>query len=137
LREYVAEGATIVTTEANRAFFDAIARADHTLLPDALSRAPRAASFLVVEDERRFAQGIVVKNVRSPHAADMYVVYLPGERLVFQSDLYNWPDRAVTDSTVDLVNRIDELGWDVDRVISSHGGIADLAKIRREIREFK
>ncbi len=137
IREYVAEGATIVTTTGNRPFFDSIVNTRYTIQLDRLARSPAVPKYLIVDSDRNFGNRVTVRNAGNPHAKDMYLVYLPNEKLVFQSDLYNWPDRAVTDSTVDMLAKIDQFGWDVVNVISSHGGTVPMAQIRDEVAAFK
>jgi hypothetical protein len=67
----------------------------------------------------------------------MYLVHLPKEKLFFQSDLYNWGNNAVTDSTVDMVGKIAKFNWEVETMISSHGGIVPYKQVLDEVKEFK
>jgi len=138
-RPYIAEGAKIITTAKNRNFFEEMAKAEFTISPDVLSQAPKMPDFMFVEDSHTFEVEpiVIVRNIKSVHAEDMYLVHLPKEKLIFQSDLYNWPTNAVTDSTVDMVEKIEKYGWQVETMISSHGGIIQYQQIKGEVKEFK
>ena len=58
VRAFVAEGVSIITHEMNRRFYEqAVLKNPHTLAPDALSRAPRAASFVWVNDKYVLTDG--------------------------------------------------------------------------------
>lgn len=137
VRPYIAEGARIITTTRNRDFFEQMAAARHTLAPDALSTKPQKPDFLFVDDKKTIDDGehsVEIVNIGSPHAEDMYLIYLPAEKIVFQSDLYNWADNAVTEATVDMVAKIEKLGWQVDTVIGSHSGAVPYQQIRDEVK---
>jgi glyoxylase-like metal-dependent hydrolase (beta-lactamase superfamily II)/outer membrane lipoprotein-sorting protein len=138
-RPYIAEGAKIITTAKNRSFFEQMAKAEFTITPDVLSNAPKIPDFMFVEDAHKFEdeQPVVIRNIKSVHAEDMYLVYLPKEKLFFQSDLYNWGNNAVTDSTVDMVGKIAKFNWEVETMISSHGGIVPYKQVLDEVKEFK
>ena len=116
-----------------------MAKAEFTITPDILSQNPKMPDFMFVEDSHKFEDEpiVIIRNIKSVHAEDMYLVYLPNEKLVFQSDLYNSPDKAVTDSTVDMVEKIEKYGWQVETMISSHGGIIPYQQIKDEVKEFK
>ena len=52
LRSYIANGVTVVTTPANRKFFERMAASSFTLNPDDQTRAPRKPAFNFVTDKR-------------------------------------------------------------------------------------
>lgn len=138
-RPYIAEGAKIITTAKNRSFFEHMAKAEFTISPDVLSSSPKMPDFMFVEDSQKFEDEItvVIRNIKSVHAEDMYLVYLPKEKLFFQSDLYNWGNNAVTDSTVDMVEKITKFNWEVETMISSHGGIVPYKQVLEEMKGYK
>jgi Metallo-beta-lactamase superfamily len=57
LRTYVDEGATIVTHEMNRSFYDLTFRAPHTLNPDRLEQSKKAAVFETFTDKLTLSDG--------------------------------------------------------------------------------
>ncbi|MCA1617956.1 MAG: MBL fold metallo-hydrolase [Acidobacteria bacterium] len=132
LRSYIAGGVTVVTTPANRKYFERMASSNFTLAPDDQTRAPRPAQFEFVRDRKRvFADGKQTLEVidigPSPHAEEMLVAYLPKEKLIFQGDLVNLPNSGrylpstVNDTTVHFFDWVTKQGLDVSRVAAVHG----------------
>ena len=132
LRSYVAEGVTVVTTPANRAYFERMAASTFTLAPDDQTRAPRRPLFEFVTGGRRvFTEGAQTLELidigPSPHAREMLVAYLPKEKLIFQGDLVNLPasgrylPSTVNETTVHFFDWVTRMGLDVKRVAAVHG----------------
>lgn len=75
----------------------------------------------------------------NPHAAEMLIVYLPKERLLFEGDLLDI-DGSVTvpaiggDDTRALARRIEELGLDVTMVVPVHGRVGTLNDLRQALK---
>src|SRR5208282_4983982 len=95
LRTYVAQGATIVTHETNKPFFERVWARPRTLAPDLLSKTPRPATFETVSDKKVMTDGnktieIYFMKGTSHNVANM-LVYMPKEGLVFWGDGYNPP----------------------------------------------
>jgi len=94
LRYFVAAGAEIVVQASTRAFFDErVFGASCTVLPDELAAHPRAARITTVPDLGSIrlddpTNPVEVYAIRSSHADDMVVAYLPRQRALFNSDLY-------------------------------------------------
>jgi glyoxylase-like metal-dependent hydrolase (beta-lactamase superfamily II) len=141
IRSFFAEGAKIITTAANKNFFEKFAKAEYLIGPDQFSRQPKTPDFMFVEKNQKFeyADGTVeiYKLEKNSHAKDLYIVYLPKEKLLFQSDLYNWQKNAVTTATVEFVEEVEKLGLNVETMISSHGGIVPYKQVLDEVKEFK
>ncbi|MEW6125844.1 MAG: MBL fold metallo-hydrolase [Acidobacteriota bacterium] len=140
IRPYIAEGAKILTTQRNRRFFEQMAKAEYTLAPDVFSSKPKNPDFMFIENQQTFSDGdhaVEIYNLNSPHAQDMYVVYLPKEKLLFQADLYNWATDATNEATVDMVEKIEKLGWQVETVIGSHSGSVPYQQIKDEVAAFR
>jgi glyoxylase-like metal-dependent hydrolase (beta-lactamase superfamily II) len=144
LRSYVAEGVTVVTTPANRKYFERMADSTFTLSPDDQTRAPRKPLFEFVNGGRRvFTDGRQTLEVLdigpSPHAQEMLVVYLPKEKLVFQGDLVNLPlsgkylPTTVNDTTLHFYNWITQSGLDIQRIAAVHGPSTTLADLRAAV----
>jgi glyoxylase-like metal-dependent hydrolase (beta-lactamase superfamily II) len=131
LRAFAAEGATIVTQAANVEFLaDALAR-PRTLRPDALARAPRPIRFLPVEDTLTLEGGgreIVLHRLQgTDHSDGMLVAWLPRQRALVEADVFTPPARARTVApasinpyNVQLLDNIERLGLDVERLIPTH-----------------
>lgn len=141
IRSFIAEGSKIITTPRNQNFFEKFAKAEYVIGPDQLSRQPKSPDFMFVEKNQKFdyPDGTVeiYKLEKNSHAKDLYVVYLPKEKLLFQSDLYNWQKNGVTVATVEFVEEIEKLGWQVETVIGSHSGAVPYQQIKDEVTAFK
>ena len=139
LRTYVAQSATVVTHEANHAFYDDVVFHPGTraLEPDLLSsRMPwfapnRVPSYeLVGDDGHTLTDGERVVNIypvlRLGHVGTMLIVHLPAERILINADLYSPPAPgadapAVTPNMRSLAHNIEQLGLDVARHVGVHG----------------
>src|SRR6201999_3766728 len=51
IRTYVAEGATVITSEMNKDYYEQAWKAPRTLAPDQLSQNPKKATFVTVKDK--------------------------------------------------------------------------------------
>ncbi len=97
-RAFIAEGATLLTTPGNRAFFERMAAATHALVPDRLAREPRPLKLetfgarRVVTDGERTVE--LINTGANPHTAEGVVVHLPRERVVYQGDLFYFDGEA-------------------------------------------
>ena len=138
LRTYVAQSATVITHEANHAFYNNVFFHPGTrmLEPDILSgRMPwfasnRIPTFELVGEEYTLTDGERTMNVypvlRLGHAGTMLIVHLPAERILINADLYSPPASgadppAVTASMRSLAQNIEQLGLHVTRHVGIHG----------------
>ncbi|HKR37000.1 MAG TPA: MBL fold metallo-hydrolase [Steroidobacteraceae bacterium] len=138
LRSFIAEGATVVTTQANREVVEAMAAAPQL---DRLAKNPRKPEFLFVQRGKR----VITDGSRTlelldigpnPHAREMVIAYLPKERIVFQGDLFFIPpnDAAAGPpqaSTVSFAKKLQELRLGVDRIASVHGRTTTMDELNR------
>jgi glyoxylase-like metal-dependent hydrolase (beta-lactamase superfamily II) len=145
LRAFVAEGSTIVTHEMNRRFYEQVVlRAPRTLAPDLLVRNPRAATFMWVNDKQVITDGertLEVYHVPNGHAANLLMSYLPREKLLIITDIFNDfgeprpndpPPGIVSPYYAALGERIRQLKLDVERIAPSHGkGVVPAAVLTR------
>ena len=129
LRNFIAEGSTIVTTRDAVAPIRALAHAPASnLLPDTLSRAPKEPVIETVDRDRVFRDAhheVRLYQVGpSPHVAQILVGYLPKERILFEGDLLDIPDGqpiAGGDDTRDFAAKVRALGLAFDRIVPVHG----------------
>jgi glyoxylase-like metal-dependent hydrolase (beta-lactamase superfamily II) len=140
LRAAIAEGLTVITQSKNKAFVDSLARRQRTIVPDALSAAPRPAQVqgvatkLVLSDSVRTVE---IHSIRgSPHAETLLMVYLPTEKLLIEADVYTPPaaDAATPPRApfaANLVENIDRLGLQVDYIVPLHGRVVPMADLRK------
>lgn len=141
LRTYVAEGATIVTAEANRGFYETAWAAPRTLEPDALAKAPKAARFQTFRDKLVLGDGsraIELHQIAGNGHNDAFaLIYLPHSKILIQADAYtplaaNAPRPAnLNPFTVNLHQNVERLKLDVAQVAALHGpGVVTVADLR-------
>lgn len=140
LRMYVAAGATIVTHEQNRAWFEQALSAPRTLNP---LRRPQAASrsrFLTVGDRGELTDGQRVLELHvitgNRQAAGMLMVSLPNERLLFEADVWTPPpgDQRLDPAWLPLARALHDsirrLNLQVDRILPNHNRSSDVQRGR-------
>jgi glyoxylase-like metal-dependent hydrolase (beta-lactamase superfamily II) len=135
IRAAIAAGLSIVTHTGNKAFFEAMGRRPHTILPDTLARSPKAVSVTTVDDELILNDGpapVAIYHVAgNPHSDTMLMVHIPSERVLIEVDAFS-PGAAVHPYAANLLENITRRNLRVERIVSLHGGIApfaDLAKV--------
>ena len=145
LRTYVAQGATVVTHEMNRPFFEQVWARPRTIVPDLLSQSPKPATFETVADKKVMADGTQTLELyhlkESRHNSATLIAYLPRERLIYWGDGYNPPagddprDPARTpEYGIDLYRNITQLNLVVERIAPAHGaGARPFDNLRKAI----
>jgi len=131
LRTFVAEGATVVTHQINRAYYEKTFSAPHTLNPDKLAAAKRKPAFETMTERKVMTDGnhvIELHHLRSSgHNEGLIVAYLPKQKILVEADAYNPPAQpnAPTPSPLspyntNLVENIERLKLDVATIIPVH-----------------
>ncbi len=138
-RAYIAEGATVVAPPGNKAYLERVAAAPYRMRPDALARNPRPAKIETLSNRKRVIgdgeRTIELYEVGPLHCREMVIAYLPKEKILFQSDLFNpitvdgpepiahdAPFHGVyDDNPAKLYAKLRELGLDVRTIAGSHG----------------
>lgn len=144
LRTYVAEGATIVTAQANKAYYQKVWAAPHTLNPDQLAQNKKAAKFEtftgkhVLSDGQRKIEIFPISG--NTHNDAFALVYLPAEKILIEADAYNPtpagvpPPSTPNPYSVNLYENIQKLKLDVQTIAGLHGSKAvTLADLRTAI----
>jgi len=139
LRTAVAEGATLVTSELARPYFEQVLANPNRLSPDAMEKSGRKASLTGVPGQRRFTDGDRVVDVHfiegSVHARGFMMVYLPREKLLIEADAFTpGPPGAPPPATpnalhVNLVQNIERLNLQVDRILPLHGRVVPVSEL--------
>ena len=144
LRTYVAEGATVVTHESNKPFFEKTFQAPATLEPDAQSKAQKPATFQTVSDKWVLTDGKqrieVYATQGDAHSDELLVAYLPGPRVLVEADAYSPgppntpPPSPAPPNAVNLYNNIQRLKLNVATIAPIHGrGPVPMAEFRKFI----
>ena len=131
LRAFVAEGATIVTHESNRAYFERILAAPHTLNPDKLAQAKKKPSFETMTDKKVLTDGVhtieLYQQQGNFHADGLIFAYLPKEKVLLEADSFNPPadpnfttPAVINMNSVNLLDNIQRLKLDVQTFVPVH-----------------
>ena len=138
IARYAAAGATIVTTPANRRYFERMAAARTTLGADVPPVAADRVRIETVSGKKRvFTDGSRTLEVHdigpSPHANEMLVAWIPDEGILHQADLISAPPNgAVTrgannDTTMHLATWVQGRGLTVKMFSGAHSSLANPA----------
>lgn len=141
LRTYVDEGATIVTHQANRPYYEQAWAAPRTLGPDRLSQSKKAARFETVSDKHVLTDGrrsIEVHHLAgNGHNDGFLMVYLPAEKILIEVDAWAPtpanvpPPSPPSPFAVNLHEHIQRLKLDVRQIAALHGPrVATLADLQ-------
>lgn len=141
LREYIAEGATVVVPPGNKAFVERIAGSKFTLKPDALALNPRHPAVETFGKKRVFTDGKRTVELHSvgptSHVRDMVMFYFPGEKILFQGDMFSPLDEGglppVIEINHELVKKVEELGLDVEMLVAVHSGAVAWKEFRQTV----
>ncbi len=132
LRAFVAEGATIVTYQSNKPFYEKIVKYPHTLVPDKLSQMNPQPKLKIetVGEKKVMTDGehqIDIYHLQgSTHDEGMLIVYLPKQKVLIEADEFNVGQaNAPTPAQINpyqtnLLANIERLKLDVDRIIPIH-----------------
>lgn len=138
-REYVAEGATIVTTADTKRSLEKAVAVESSLLPK-VSRGNKLTieaigKKRVFQDDKHVVELYDIGP--NPHANEILVAYLPKEKILFQADLLNpAPNGAIPiaqDATVSFAENLQRLGLAVEKIYGVHGRFATLEELRTSV----
>jgi glyoxylase-like metal-dependent hydrolase (beta-lactamase superfamily II) len=148
VRGFVAEGATVITDDKNRNFYQRVVLApqSRTLQPDRLSTRPFAPTgpgnlaLQTFTDRYTISDGnqtIELYHVEGlNHSDNMAIVYLPKEKIVINADLYGPPAAGgnlpnVNANSVALFRNLKRLKLDVAQHVPIHGNPGPNADFER------
>lgn len=154
VRAFISEGARVITTPGNVSYLSRIANAPFSFAPDLLARKPREMKIetfsggkRIIKDDNQTVEIYEIGPIN--HSNEMLMIYLPKEKILFQSDLFN-PIKPGIVSTEDdpyhginakdsesLLNSIRKLGLDVEKIAGSHGRISTMAELIEEVEKNK
>ena len=132
LREYVAEGITVITHESNKAFLEAAWARPRTIEDTApTSNKPvieTAGDKRVLSDKTRSVELYHVPG--SGHHTGQLIAWLPKERILLYGDAYNPPagddirnPERGPDYAAQMVQRVQELKLNPERIAPVHGRV--------------
>jgi glyoxylase-like metal-dependent hydrolase (beta-lactamase superfamily II) len=132
IRAAMDEGATIVTHESNKEFLERVATSPHTLVPDRQASSQKPLQIQPIGDDSQLTDGRRVIELHRmqnyEHTADMYMVYLPRERILAEVDAFSPPAQAgaalappAVPSAKALYDNITRLKLNVQTITPFHG----------------
>jgi hypothetical protein len=137
LRVAVAEGLTIVTQRANEAFFNDLLARKHTIVPDALQKSPRQASFQFVDDQLTLKDSSMEVQlyhlIDNPREGTNLFAYVPRDRMLVQADLYDstWLQHPWADN---VLSNLERRKLKVDRDVPVHGAVEPFDQMVRTMK---
>jgi len=141
VRTFAGEGITVVTHEANKAFFERVIAAPATVNPDHLAKSGRKATVEGVRDKRVLSDGTRTVEIYSIpgslHADDLVMAYLPREKFLIEADAYTPPAPNAEPMTppnpftVNLVENIGKQKLAVDQILPLHGRVVPVADLHK------
>lgn len=142
IREYIAEGSTIVTTPGNQDFFESVAAAPQTIRPDRLALSPRKPTIETFTGKKIFSDGqrtVELYSFKSPHADEMVIIYLPQEKILFVTDLMmtrlqgRFPPATATE--IAFAKTIKDLNLQVEKIANGHGWLGTMGDFLKELEQ--
>jgi glyoxylase-like metal-dependent hydrolase (beta-lactamase superfamily II) len=131
LRTWVDEGATIVTHEMNKGYYETAWAAPHTLNPDRLAQSKKTPAFETFADKHVLTDGkraIEIYPIASSGHNDAFaMVYLPREGILIEADAYTPAaagapaPAAANPFSVNLYDNIQRLKLNVKQIAALHG----------------
>ena len=141
VRTFVDEGATIVTHQDNKPYYQKAWDAPHTINPDKLAQSKKTATFETFGDKHVLTDGSrtieIYKIAGGGHNDAFAMVYLPKEKILIEGDAYTPlaanapPPAAANPFAVNLDENITRLKLDVKQIAPLHGpGVATMADLK-------
>jgi glyoxylase-like metal-dependent hydrolase (beta-lactamase superfamily II) len=137
LRAFAAEGATIVTHQVNRPYYEKALTGPRTLAPDRLAQTRGGMMFETLTDRKVLTDGsrtIEIHHIRdTPHSDGSVMAYLPAERFLIEGDIFDSPGPgvpAITEgppTSANLIDNIERLKLNVERLLPVHA--ADIVPV--------
>jgi glyoxylase-like metal-dependent hydrolase (beta-lactamase superfamily II) len=130
IRTFMAEGATVITHQGNKAFLEKVGSLPHTLNPDKLAMSRKKPSIETMTEKKVLTDGNHVIELYHMtdigHHDGLIMAYLPKEKVLLEADAYNpqaanaTPPSPPSPYTLALVANIERLKLDVNRIIPVH-----------------
>lgn len=148
IRTYVAQGATVITDDRNRDFYQQVVLApqQRTLSPDRLSQFPFAptgpgtlalqtfSDRYTISDGQKAIELFHIEGLN--HSDNMLVAYLPQDKILINADMYSPPPQGgnlatVNNNAVVFFNNVKRLKLDVAQHVPIHGNPGPQADFER------
>jgi glyoxylase-like metal-dependent hydrolase (beta-lactamase superfamily II) len=139
VRGFAAEGATIVTHEINRAFFERAAANSRNFSPDKLAKSGKKPVFQAMGDNMVLTDGArsveLYQIIGNTHHQGLVMAYLRKEKILIEADAYtpgaagSEPPKVPNPFSVNLEAQVRRLGIEADRILPLHGRIVPYSEL--------
>lgn len=143
LGAFVAEGATVITHDVNKAFFEQSFAAPRTVKPDKLAQSGKKATVEGMQDRRVLSDGtrtVELYHIQgNAHHDGLIMAYLPKEKFLVEADAYTPaapnapPPPQPNPFHVNLNDNIERLKLVVDTILPLHGRRVPLSELHKAI----
>jgi glyoxylase-like metal-dependent hydrolase (beta-lactamase superfamily II) len=143
LGAFVADGATIITHESNKAFLEQSLAAPRTVQPDKLAQSGKKVTVEGMQDKRVLSDGTRTIELYliqgTSHDDGIIMAYLPKEKILVEADVYipAAPNVALptqpNPESVALYDNIERLKLTVDQILPMHGRKVPLAELQKSV----
>lgn len=155
VRAFMAEGATVITSKGNVEYVNRVAKAKFTFAPDSYAKNPKPVQVKTVEENKMVisdeTQTVEIHQFAPlTHVKEMLFIYLPKQKILYQSDMFNPIDvdaKAIPEddpwhginpaNTVDLWKTVNKLGLNIEKMAGSHGRIATMQEFVEAAEKIK
>jgi hypothetical protein len=137
LRTAIAEGLTIVTHRSNETFFKALVARQHLIVPDALEKNHRQATFEFMDDrltlKDKSMEVQLYHLLDNPREGTNIYAYVPRDRILVQADLYDatWLRHSWGEN---VLQNLAKRGLKVEKSVPVHGVIEPFDQMVKNIK---
>jgi glyoxylase-like metal-dependent hydrolase (beta-lactamase superfamily II) len=133
VRTYIAEGAEIIVPAPDKAKFEMVAKAPHTVVPDELQKHKRAAKITEIADKsvlKDATEEIRLYNIDNPHAKGMIIGHVVGANVVWVTDLWSpTRDKAKGAGNLAFAAALKQLGIAPRVIAGGHGANGPMSEL--------
>ena len=143
LRGYAAEDVLIVTQQSNYDNYESLAMSLHSqqIDPDSQGRAPRQVHYIRMEEHWTMTDGqrkLEIYHVQNQgHSEDMLMAWLPAEKILFETDLFEAPPAArtppATPLNMALLYNLERVRAAPEKIVSMRSGEVGISDFLRVV----
>jgi glyoxylase-like metal-dependent hydrolase (beta-lactamase superfamily II) len=143
LRTAVGEGAQLITSSLAKPYLERLFANPNSVAPDRLAQSGRKANIVPAGEKTVLRDSLRTVEVHemqgSVHAQGFMMVWLPAEKILIEADAYtpgapNSPPPAVPNgNNVNLVQNVERLGLQPERVLPLHSRMAAYSELLAQI----
>jgi len=144
VRTYVAEGATVITSDVNKPYYETAWKAPRTLDPDNLAKTPKKASFITVKDKYELTDGtrtlVLYHTDGDNHNGAILFGYMPAEKILIEADDFtppapNGPGLVPLAAQFgnNLYDNLQRLKLDIQTIAPLHGRVVPYAEMPKAL----